>query len=79
MHQLNPKFWWEVNFRHPMKRQNFGDASGQTCNLYLFLRFKQASLVLRIFPLFGAGYIQDLISNMTILALYGFKMRNTWK
>ena len=28
------KPWWEVNFRPPLKRQNFRDASGQICYSY---------------------------------------------
>ena len=38
LHRRNPKIWWDVTFRHPMKRQNSGDASGQTCNPYPILR-----------------------------------------
>ena len=34
VHLTNQKLWWEVNFRRPMKCQNFCDASGQTCNPY---------------------------------------------
>ena len=36
-HHSIPKFRLKVNFRHPMKRQNFGDTSGQDPNLHLAL------------------------------------------
>ena len=35
MHYTDPNIWWEVKFSHPMKRQNFRDVSGQTCNPFL--------------------------------------------
>ena len=36
-HLRIPKFRLKVNFRHPMKRQIFGDTSGQDPNLHLAL------------------------------------------
>ena len=36
-HQSIPKIRLKVNFRHPMKRQIFGDTSGQDPNLHLAL------------------------------------------
>ena len=41
-HQSIPKIRLKVNFRHPMKRQIFGDTSGQDPNLHLALCLKVA-------------------------------------
>ena len=47
-HHSIPKFRLKVNFRHPMKRQNFGDTSGQDPNLHLALCRKKYWMLIHI-------------------------------
>ena len=47
-HQRIPKFRLKVNFRHPMKRQIFGDTSGQDPNLHLALCLIQGNVAMQL-------------------------------
>ena len=57
-HLRIPKFRCKGNFRHPMKRQIFGDTSGQDPNLHLALCLSRVShLGLETFADFLVGQV----------------------